>query len=252
MYSITGLTRIQIDRIITMAREYHNSVHPVSCPPSLGLRKGIVLTLAYLRKNRTQQELAATFHTSQPTVSRTISALTPVLAAITATWTTTVEELHPKTPYVIDGTLLPCWSWRSRPELYSGKHHTTGVTIQVACTLSGNLAWISPPSPGSTHDLTALRASGLLETLPPETLIADKAYIGAGMITPIRKPPGHDLTDDRKQFNTRINQLRYIIERTIAQLKTWRILHTDYRRPYETFHQTILAVIGLEYFKIYA
>jgi len=72
------------------------------------------------------------------------------------------------------------------------------------------------------------------------------------MITPIRKPPGHDLTDDRKQFNTRINQLRYIIERTIAQLKTWRILHTDYRRPYETFHQTILAVIGLEYLKIYA
>jgi len=32
--------------------------------------------------------------------------------------------------------------------------------------------------------------------------------------------------------------------RSIAQLKTWRILHTDYRRPYPTF-TTINAVLGI-------
>ena len=37
---------------------------------------------------------------------------------------------------------MSCWSWHDRPELYSGKHHTTGVNLQVACTLAGQLAWI--------------------------------------------------------------------------------------------------------------
>ncbi|RBY74319.1 transposase, partial [Geodermatophilus sp. TF02-6] len=34
----------------------------------------------------------------------------------------------------------------------------------------------------------------------------------------------------------------------IAHLKTWRILHTDYRRPLNTFKETISAVIGLYFF----
>ena len=36
-----------------------------------------------------------------------------------------------------------------------------------------------------------------------------------------------------------------LIERVIANLKTWRGLHTDYRRPYNTFETTIQAVTGL-------
>ena len=46
-------------------------------------------------------------------------------------------------------------------------------------------------------------------------------------------------------FNKKINTIRYLIERSIAQLKTWRILHTDYRRPYATFTTTINAVLGI-------
>ena len=36
--------------------------------------------------------------------------------------------------------LVSCWPWSKRTELYSGKHHTTGVNLQVACTLAGHLA----------------------------------------------------------------------------------------------------------------
>lgn len=35
----------------------------------------------------------------------------------------------------------------------------------------------------------------------------------------------------QKEFNTTINRIRYVPERAIANLKTWRILYTDYRRP---------------------
>ena len=53
----------------------------------------------------------------------------------------------------------------TKPELYSGKHHTTGVNLQVACALTGHLAWISPPLPGSVHDAKAIKESEFLTTL---------------------------------------------------------------------------------------
>jgi hypothetical protein len=43
--------------------------------------------------------------------------------------------------------------------------------------------------------------------------------------------------------------IRYVIEQVIANFKTWRIVHTDFRRPIETFPETISAVIGLHFFR---
>jgi hypothetical protein len=68
------------------------------------------------------------------------------------------------------------------------------------------------------------------------------------MITPIRKPACRDLLGWEKEFNTQINKIRYVIERTIANFTTWRIMHTDYRRPFSTFKETISTVIGLVFY----
>jgi len=75
------------------------------------------------------------------------------------------------------------------------------------------------------HDAKAIKESGFLEALDATT------HIG--------------LTDSDRRNNTTINRVRYLIERVIANLKTWRVLHTDYRRPYNTFETTIQAVTGL-------
>ena len=64
----------------------------------------------------------------------------------------TADDLDPDAQYILDGTLLPCWSWDGHKELYSGKHKTTGMNVQVACTIYGKLAWISDPVNGSRHD----------------------------------------------------------------------------------------------------
>jgi hypothetical protein len=37
------------------------------------------------------------------------------------------------------------------------------------------------------------------------------------------------------------------VERTIASFKTWRIMHTDYRRPLKTFQETISTVVALHF-----
>jgi hypothetical protein len=187
---------------------------------------------------------------SQSTISRAVTALTPVLGRMLIDYVPVAEDLDVHTQLIVDGTLLPCWSWHGQRQLYSGKHKTTGLNVQVACDLNGRLAWISDPVDGCRHDSAALALSGVVDTLDPGNWIGDKGYVGNDMITPIKKPPYRDLLDWEKEFNTAVNKIRYLIEQTIANLKTWRILHTDYRRPLATFTTTISTVIALHFYSI--
>lgn len=219
-------------------------------PPILGLFDSVVVTLTYARRNRVQAELAEAFAVSQSTISRAVAALTPMIGRALAAYVPVAEDLDSQTQYIVDGTLLPCWSWHDQPQLYSGKHKTTGFNVQVVCDLYGRLAWISDPVDGCRHDSAALALSGVVETLEPGNWMGDKGYVGNGMTTPIKKLPGRQLLDWEKEFNTAVNKIRYLIERTIANLKTWRILHTDYRRPLATFASTISTVIALHFYAI--
>ena len=67
------------------------------------------------------------------------------------------------------------------------------MNVQVACTIYGRLAWISNPVNGSRHDNYCLGESGALQTLDPMNWVADKGYVGNGMITPFKKPVGGEL-----------------------------------------------------------
>ena len=247
MYHTTGLTR---ERIVDLCAMIHRETvdEERTWPPILGLFKSVVVALTYMRRNRVQAELAETYEVSQPTISRAITCVTPLMEKVLRKHVPTADELGGRTQYIVDGTLLPCWSWASRRELYSGKHKTTGMNVQVACTLTGDLAWISDPIDGSRHDTYCLGESGILVTLDPGNWVGDKGYVGNDMITPIKKPKGRDLLDWEKEFNTQINKIRWVIEQVIANFKTWRIMHTDYRRPIETFITTISAVISLHFY----
>jgi hypothetical protein len=219
-------------------------------PPILGLYKSVVVALTYLRRNRVQAEIAEAFEVSQSTISRAVTGLTPLLGTVLAGYVPVAEDLDPRTQYIVDGTLLSCWSWADDQQLYSGKHKSTGLNVQVVCDLRGRLVWISDPVDGCRHDTAALKLSHVLDTLDAANWIGDKGYIGNGMITPIRKPVHRQLLDWEKEFNTAINKIRYRIEQVIANLKTWRILHTDYRRPLKTFTETIATVTALHFYAI--
>ena len=86
-----------------------------------------------------------------------------------------------------------------------------------------------------------LNESGVLLAFDPGSWTGDKGYAGNNMITPVKKPANRDLLDWEKEFNTQVNKIRYVIERTIANFKTWRIMHTDYRRPLATFTNNHLS-----------
>ena len=247
MYSTTGLEKSEItDACAMICAEVNEGDR--KWPPCLGLYLSAVIALTYLRRNRAQAELAESYGVSQSTISRAISVITPLLGKILKDFAPTADDLDPREQYVADGTLLPCWSWAGHPELYSGKHKTTGMNVQVACTLSGRLSWISDALPGSRHDSWCVSESGALTGFPPGSWIGDKAYIGKDMITPVRKPAHRDLLEWEKEFSTAVNKIRYVIEQAIANFKAWRIMHTDYRRPLSTFSETISAVIALHFY----
>jgi hypothetical protein len=250
MYHTTGFSRDEIVDLCVLINSAERARDALKWPPVLGLFKSVAVTLAYMRHNRTQSEIGESFGVSQPTISRAISAITPLLAEDLAVYAPVADELDAGAQYIVDGTLLPCWSWTAHPELYSGKHKTTGMNIQVACTIYGQLAWISDPVNGSRHDNYCLGESGALLTLDPKNWVADKGYVGNGMITPFKKPAGGELLDWQKEFNTQVNKIRWVIEQVISHFKNWQIMHTDYRRPIDTFGTTISAVIGLHFYRM--
>nr|WP_255676132.1 transposase [Pseudonocardia sp. ICBG1142] len=200
MYYTTGFRRDEIQDLVAIVYEQDQrdaTEARLSWPPVLGLFWSVVITLAYLRGNRVQWELAETYGVSQSTVSRAITGVTPLLAQALRSVVPTAEELRADRQYIIDGTLLPCWSWAAVPGLWSGKHRTTGVVVQVAATLEGQLSWISDPTPGS--DTTYIASTNPApSTTSPHTPRGDKGYIGRGMLTPFKKPPGRELLNWQK------------------------------------------------------
>ena len=165
MYYTTGFSRCEIQDLCVLIGEIQSSIPEADrrdWPPILALGNSVVITLTYLRRNRVQWELAETYGVSQATVSRAITSITPLLARALARYVPTAEELRPDRQYIVDGTLLPCWSWASDAGLYSGKHKTTGMNVQVVCTLEGELVWISDPVPALAMTCTAWTSPGPL------------------------------------------------------------------------------------------
>ncbi len=101
------------------------------------------------------------------------------------------------------------------------------MNVQVLADPAGRLLWTSPALPGSTHDLTAARAHGIINALTEAGIPcwADKAYRGAG--GPIRVPHRgrwHNLSPGQQAVNRPHARIRALGERAVSILKAWRLL----------------------------
>ena len=133
--------------------------------------------------------------------------------------------------------------------LYSGKHHRAGYNLQVLTDQADQIFYISEPLPGSTHDITAIRNTGLFGHMQPWHITADKGYVGLGCDTPFKRRPGKPLLGWQQRFNKGINQIRYVVERSIAHLKVWRILSTPCRLPRNTTIRAINVIRKIMFYQ---
>jgi DDE superfamily endonuclease len=131
------------------------------------------------------------------------------------------------------------------------EYKTTGHGSLIVTNLAGRVIFVSEPVAGKEHDMAKLAGSECEMILKlAGDVIGDEGFIGTDYImTPVRKPKGCDLSMSEHDFNNQISSLRAPVERAVGNLKTWRILFTDYRRPLKAFLSSFRAAIGLYFFK---
>src|SRR5213078_4299160 len=103
-------------------------------PRSCGLYGAVEIACMYLRQNSPQEFLGDMRGVSQPTISRIVTKLVPVVKAV-------LEEFVPDAKdaidmvkgrvCLVDGTITPCWSYAGHDELWSRKKSTTGFSAQL-------------------------------------------------------------------------------------------------------------------------
>ena len=221
---------------------------------ALGLYRAVEVACMYLRHNTTQELLADLIGVSQATVSRIVAILVPVIRSVLAEYVPDAADAIAMVEgrvVLVDGTITPCWSYAEHPDLWSRKKGTTGFNAQLVSLLDGSPIYISEPLPGCTHDAVAFTRTRLADIIQHSGgAIADKGYQGHVAATPRKVPRKGALSKRDKECNAEISALRSPIERVVAHFKSWRILHTDYRRPYRTYRDTYDAVRGLFFFSM--
>ncbi|MDQ3762558.1 MAG: transposase family protein [Actinomycetota bacterium] len=119
--------------------------------------------------------------------------------------------------------------------MYSGKRHRSGAGVQALAGTKGRLMHAGEPMSGKAHDIAAFRETGLAEFLDQHMIdhlvIGDLGYLGEPVVTPVKKPPGGELSPAQKKANKHLSGMRAAVERCIAHLKNWKILAIGYRRP---------------------
>ena len=185
--------------------------------------------LTYMRHNRTQAEIGESLGVSQPTISRAISAVTPLVPEATREFAPTADDLDPDAQYILDGTLLPCWSWDGHKELYSGsKHHRDEPPGRLHHLRKARLDF-QIRSTGAATIIIAEKNPAYCSTINPRNWIGDKGYIGNNMITPFRKPAGSELLDWQKEYNSEVNKIRWMIR--ASDLALQKLDHHAHRLP---------------------
>jgi hypothetical protein len=137
--------------------------------------------------------------------------------------------------------------------LNSGKKKAHTLKIQVVVDPCGRIETISDSVPGgANHDLTLLRASGVLVRLGEgEGAIVDKGFIGVKashpdvpIVIPFRASRGHPLTQEQVESNRIVARYRIVVEHTIAQLRRFTDLRQVFWGQKRERHSGVVRVVA--------
>jgi len=157
----------------------------------------------------------------------------------------------PDVAAIVDATEQPTQRPQDPDEqkrYYSGKKKRHTLKTQVVVGPDGELMGHSATVPGSQHDKSLYDDSGVGARLDDdEALMGDKGFQGIQKdrlaVLPDKKPKGGELTAAQKARNQRISHYRIVVENTICQLKTFRVLAHVYRHARQS-HSDVFAVVA--------
>jgi hypothetical protein len=257
MQVMAGLSPQQADQLV--ADVYAAGGIDPARRRTVGPYRTVLMVLIYLRHNLSQALIGELFGCSQPTVSRWITRLTPIITTVLTPAADRRAERELRSTVRVDGFLAPIGDRRENTftaGMYSGKRHRCGFNIQVVSSCDGRLVLVGDPQPGAMHDAKAWTESGLAARFRGRLHadggpggFADTAYSATGLITPRRKIPGRQRTESEIEFNRAVSSRRASVERVIAHVKNWKLLATGYRGLLDRFSIFLDAIVNLEIYR---
>jgi DDE superfamily endonuclease/Helix-turn-helix of DDE superfamily endonuclease len=234
----------------------------------LSERDQVLLTVINLRQYPTQDVLGYFFGLSQPSVSRILGRVLPLLDADGRDRMRMpdpgrkhrrhLDELlkdMPELMVVIDSFEQKVQRPKDADERdawYSGKKKTHTIKSQTAVDENtGEIIDVAESVPGPRPDIKLLAQSNVLDTLPDGVGgMADCGYQGIDKLhpraySPRKKPRGKDRPKEDVAYNTAFSRRRIIVENTNARLRRYQCLSQTDRNHRQNHTQRVRAVAGL-------
>lgn len=233
----------------------------------LDLDTRLLMCLVWMRHYMTSEAIGYLFAVSQSTASRNLTRVLPVLQGVaqeSLQWPKPkggrrsflrFKAEEPDLFAIFDATEQSV----NRPQddkqarsYFSGKQRRPTAKTTIHVNEDGLIRQISATTPGSLHDVTHLRQSGLLTGIPPDTIaVADAAYVGIykdlpdhNVLVPYKAYRNHPLVAEQIYANRFLSSIRIKVENVFAQLKVFRILTHRFRHNVATRHSQVFTILA--------
>ena len=224
----------------------------------LPLADRLLMLLMYYRTYATHAALGFLFGLDDSAVGRNINPLQPLLAGIFRIPERRVELAREDLRELFfDATERPTRRpKRGQRAYYSGKKKRHTIKTQVVVVRRRKrpgpgakprrlrIAAVSAAFPGRTHDKRVYDRARVIAP-PGVRRTGDTGYVGTGLDTPRKRPPGGELTARQKAGNRRLSRRRIAAEHGIGKMKVWRIAAERYRNPVRRHTLILKNVAGL-------
>ena len=278
--SMTGLSISEFDQMVVEVEPHHEATERerlarpdriralgAGHPFELDYRDSLLLTMIWLRQYPTGAVLGYFFGVSEPTARRTVKRVLPALeAAGRATFRWPDRKRGRSLPEILEdcpevAVVIDSFEQRIRrpkdkknaDENYSGKKKQITRKTQVCVDWDGHICHVSDSVSGPTADITLLKETKVLESLPEGVgAWGDSAYQGIRDLHPQglgahprKKPRGKPRPPEDKAYNTALSSKRIIVEHRIGHMRHFQATQQMYRHNLGSHTSTVVAVAGV-------
>ena len=248
-----GITRELFEILLEILCSEYNLKHSKGGrKPKLSIEDILVLYLSYYKDYNTFFSLGNNFGIDESNAYRWIKWCEEIVENTMLSMIDSIlkmENIDPKKEHLVDVTECAIQrpkNYEIQEEYYSGKKKKHTIKMQII--IDENTKEIKGVAfdKGSVHDFKLFKnTTKELDVNIP--FLADNGYQGIQDIfnkslTLKKKSKYHPLTDEDKQFNKLISNIRIAIEHVNCQVKNFRILAERYRSRIPTFYLRAIII----------
>ena len=221
----------------------------------------LLMCLLYMRHNTSHEVVGRMFSFSADTSENAFAEVIPLLRDLFPNQKWEAEARHGRaaqkwSPSKVERVIIDSFETPIRrpsneerqKRYYSGKKRRHTLKTQIATDQRGAPLCVGNTHRGPKADIKVYEEDELSSILKEITRRGDKAYCDQKhpeIMTPHKKPKGHELSAQQRGENKLIASHRVYVEHGIRRVKGFRIVRDEYRMAVGLFGAVTSAVVGL-------